>query len=216
MNSNNSNRVIFWICFVVVLVLIIWGLIVAMNKPASDSKLGAPADVTAADHVRGPSDARVTLIEYGDFQCPACEAYFPVVEQLYNESSSTMKMVFRHFPLPQHPNAVPAAIASEAAAVQGKFWEMFSLLYGNHADWTEMPDPTSVFVGYATKIGLNIEQFKMDLASSTLKAKITASSDEGVKIGINQTPTFFVNGKVIQNPQSYAAFKSIIASSTEQ
>jgi len=206
----NTKRIIFWLCFVVILALIIWGLIVAMNKPTNGGSAGTPAPVSAADHVRGPADAKVTMIEYSDFQCPACEAYYPVVEKLMAESSSTIRMVYRHFPLPQHANAIPAAMASEAANAQGKFWEMYNMLFTNHVDWTELNDPTPVFVGYATKLGLDIDKFKADLSSSTLRDIITNDSNEGVKIGINATPTFFINGKAIQNPQSYEQFKSII------
>jgi protein-disulfide isomerase len=214
----NIKRLIFWTVFVLILGLIVWGLVVAMNKPSVGPTLAAPAPVSLADHILGPADAKVTLIEYSDFQCPACELYYQIIEQLVNESSTTMRLVYRHFPLDevlpdgkvQHPNADGAAMASEAAGVQGKFWEMYRLLFGNHADWTELSDPTSVFVGYATKLGLNVDQFKKDLTNQSLRDAIQADKNEGMSIGINSTPTFFVNGKTIVNPQGYEAFKAII------
>src|SRR5882762_8281446 len=98
----NTKRFFFWLCFVVVLGLIVWGLIVAMNKPAIGLNLGQAAPVTAADHVTGPANAKATLIEYGDFQCPACGVYAPLVERLMTEASTTLRVVFRHFPLTQH------------------------------------------------------------------------------------------------------------------
>ncbi len=209
----NTKRLTFWSVFLIVLALIVWGLGVAMKKSANlpvGQNLGAPAPISASDHVRGPANAQVTLIEYSDFQCPACETYYPVVSKLLTDSTTTIQFVYRHFPLSQHPNAIPASMASEAAGAQGKFWEMYDLLFSNHADWTELSDPTAIFVKYATQLGLNVPQFTTDLASSTLKDKITSQNDEGISLGIDSTPTFFVNGKAIVNPQGYEAFQTII------
>ncbi|MCL5782217.1 MAG: DsbA family protein [Patescibacteria group bacterium] len=204
------KRILFWLGFIVVLGFIIWGLIVALQKPVNGTSAGAPSPISTIDHVKGPENAPVTIIEFSDFQCPACEAYYSLVSKIVNDYPDTVRLVYRHFPLPQHPNAIPAAMASEAASAQGKFWEMYDLLFSNHADWTELADPTDVFIGYAGKIGLNVEQFKQDISSSTLKARVQANADEAVKIGVNYTPSFFVNGKIINNPQSYEEFKAII------
>ena len=108
----NTKRIFFWAAFIIILALIVWGLVAAMNKAPNTSKAGVPAPVSSVDHVRGNPNALVTLIEYEDFQCPACATYFGIVDRLFNESSSTMRMVFRHFPLSQHANAIPAAEAS--------------------------------------------------------------------------------------------------------
>jgi protein-disulfide isomerase len=207
----NTKRIFFWACFIIILVLVIWGLIVAMNKqPVTSGSGGTPPPVTTTDHVRGSATAPVTLIEYSDYQCPACEAYYPMVEQLWNESSSSLRMVYRNFPLPQHPNAVPAAVAAEAAANQGKFWEMYGLIFQNHLEWQDLSDPEPVFVGYAGRIGLSMDKFKADVANKTGMTKIQADQDGGNQIGIDATPTFFVNGTAIANPQSYEQFKALI------
>lgn len=211
----NTRRIIFWSGFVIVLGLIIWGLIVAMNKPVNGTKLASAGEITATDNSRGPADAPVTLIEYSDFQCPACETYYYFVKRLLDEASTTVRFAYRHFPLQQHANAIPASLASLAAGVQGKFWEMYDLLFTNHTDWTELSDPTDIFMGYAMKIGLNVDQFKNDMASSTLRNKIQADEDGGIKIGINATPTFFVNGQAITNPPTYEAFKTIIETAAQ-
>ena len=169
----NTKRIIFWACFIVILALIVWGLIAAMNKtPGTGVKSGVPAPVTTADYVRGNFDAPVTVIEYEDFQCPACGEYFPIVERMFNESSSTVRLVFRHFPLSQHPNAIPAAEASEAASIQGKFWQMYSLLYANQTDWSEKShvDAETIFDGYATTLGLDLTKFRADETASTTLA----------------------------------------------
>jgi protein-disulfide isomerase len=206
----NIKRIIFWLCFLVVLGLIVWGLVVAMNRPAPGSTAGTPAPVTADDHIYGPKTAPVTMIEYGDFQCPACGAYYPFVKKLTQDASTTLRLVFRHFPLPQHGNALIAAQASEAAALQGKFWDMYDALYSHQADWSDLPDAHAVLNGYAQEIGLDMVKFKADLDSTAVKAVVAKDQAEGESIGINATPTFFVNGKAISNPQSYAAFKALI------
>ncbi|MFA6295218.1 MAG: thioredoxin domain-containing protein [Candidatus Paceibacterota bacterium] len=217
----NIKRITFWAGFIIVIGLIIWGLIVAMNKPTGPLvPRGTPAPITAEDHITSilPSSdvTPVTLIEYSDFQCPACGAYHILVEQLLASSTIPIKFVYRHFPLTQHLNAIPAAMASEAAGVQGKFWDMYHLIFEDTSEWTELSDPTSVFIGYATKIGLDLNKFKTDLTSSTLKTHINNDLKEGVRVGINATPTFFVNGKAIVNPTSYEAFKTLIETASSE
>ncbi len=206
----NIKRVIFWGCFVVVLGLIVWGLIASMGKGQNTGTAGTPAPVSSADHSRGPVDAPVTMIEYSDLQCPACGAYHPLVEKVLASSTIPIRMIYRHYPLPQHKNAFVAAQASEAAAMQGKFWEMSGLLFTYQDQWSELADPREVFAGYALRIGLNVEKFKSDMDSDIAKNAVTAQRDEAQKIGINKTPTFFLNGKEIESPQGYEQFKAAI------
>lgn len=207
----NTKRIIFWACFVIILGLIVWGMIAAMNKPINGgTKLATPAPVVVTDHILGSTSTPVELIEYGDFQCPACGLYEPIVERLYNESSTTMHLVFRNFPLPQHANAMPAALVVESAGVQGKYWEMFNIVYTHQSEWSEVGDASKVFAGYAQQLKLDMTKFNASLTDPALKSKITADQAEGEKIGINQTPSFFINGKFIQNPQGYDNFKALI------
>lgn len=200
-----------------VLGLIVWGLAAAINKSSNGGlKLATPAPISATDHVRGPSDAPVTLIDYGDFQCPACAAYFPLIERLFNESSTTLRMVSRNFPLSQHENAIPSALAAEAAGMQGKYWEMFKSLYENHDEWAEVKDASPMFEKYASEIGLNLETFKIDLKNPDLRKKIEDDRDEGIHIGINHTPTFFVNNKEVIDIQSYEQLKELIQTAAQE
>jgi protein-disulfide isomerase len=213
----NTKRLIFWIVFLIVLVLIIWGLFVAMNRPASNGlpNVGSPAPITAIDHVEGSADAKVTLIEYGDFQCPACATYASLVERLAtDEATGTLRIVFRHFPLPQHANAMISAQASEAASAQGKFWDMYKLIYAGQADWENQSDAAArkTFDGYAAQLGLDQARFDQDIDSPVAEQFIQSEQAEGQALGIDYTPTFFVNGKIITNPQGYEAFKAIIDS----
>lgn len=206
----NIKRAIFWACFVVVLGLIVWGLVASMGKGQTNGTAGTPAPISSADHARGPMDAPVVLLEYSDLQCPACGAYHPLVEKVLASSTIPIRMVYRHYPLPQHKNAFIAAQASEAAAMQGKFWEMENLLFTYQDQWSELADPREIFSGYALRIGLNVEKFKSDMDSDIAKNIVTAQRNEAQKIGINKTPTFFLNGKEIESPQGYEQFKAAI------
>ena len=214
----HTKRIIFWASFIIILALIIWGLVVAMNKPVSTGpKLGTPADVTSSDHIRGAENAKVTIIEYSDFQCPACAAYYPLVERLINESSTTIRFVYRHFPLfpLPHKNAMIASQAAEAAGMQGKFWEMYRLLFENQTSWENSNTAEAVFEGYAERIGLNLPAYKKDVDSPEIKARVERDRAEGQSLGINGTPTFFVNGKAIINPNGYEPFKALIESAAQ-
>lgn len=166
--------------------------------------------VSAVDHVKGNSNANVVLIEYSDFQCPACGAYYPLVRKLSEDYASDIAFVYRHFPLQQHPNAIPAARAAEAASLQGKFWEMHNILFEHQDAWAAETDPSSVFAGYAREIGLNEEQFAKDSTADAGRDHAKDDFQSGLRAGVNATPTFFLNGKRIENPRSYDGFKAIL------
>jgi protein-disulfide isomerase len=172
---------------------------------------GGTISVTSTDHVRGKAGGKVTLVEFGDFQCPACGAYEPLVRKVLSDNKDTLQIVFRHFPLTQiHPNALLAAKASEAAGLQGKFWEMHDMIYDRQVDWSGAMNARDLFVIYATNIGLDTKKFGDDLNSKVIEEKIQAEYKEGTRLGVQGTPTFFVNGKKIENPQSIEAFNKII------
>jgi protein-disulfide isomerase len=158
--------------------------------------------VSAHDHILGPVDAPLTLLQYGDFQCPHCAAAYPEVAAIANELSDSLRLVFRHFPLAQeHPQAQRAAEAAEAAASQGRFWEMAPLLYENQ----EQLDDHSLG-RYAKKTGLDLKRFKKDLSSGVHAARVRADYLGGVRSGVNGTPTFFINGKRYEGTFKSEAF----------
>ncbi|HEV3245151.1 MAG TPA: thioredoxin domain-containing protein [Candidatus Paceibacterota bacterium] len=173
--------------------------------------------ITSADHVQGDANSKVTVIEYGDFECPACGEWEPLVEQLEQQYDNRVEFVFRNFPLYQiHPFAKIGAQAAEAAALQGKYWQMHDLLYKNQAEWTadttlQPADVVSKFFnGYAQSLGLNVSQFDTDINSSAVIARVQRDIDSGDAAQINHTPTFFVDLKQIQNPTGIAQFQQII------
>jgi protein-disulfide isomerase len=150
-------------------------------------------EVTPDDHIRGPADAPVTILEYGDYECPYCRGAFRDVHRLADEYPDEVRFVFRNFPIPQlHLHAQQAAEAAEAAAAQGKFWPMYEMLLQpySHLD-------TDSLVTYAEVTGLNIAQFRRDLSEHTHAARIERDIQEGLRNGVNQTPKFYVDGERI-------------------
>ena len=167
--------------------------------------------LTQTDHVRGAKDGKLTLVEFGDFQCPACGAYEPIVRQVLADNKAVLKVSFRHFPLTQlHKNALLAAKATEAASVQGKFWEMHDLIYDKQEEWSESINARDFFLTYATTLGLDTTKFLSDLNSKAVEDKIMAEYQEGIKLGVQGTPTFFLNGKKLENVGSLEAFNKVV------
>jgi protein-disulfide isomerase len=151
---------------------------------------GLTPPVTERDHVLGDEAAPVTLVEYGDFECPYCGMAHPIVQAAQENLGSDLRLVFRHFPLAEsHPHARLAAQAAEAAAAQGHFWEMHDMLF-EHQDALEAED----LLGYAKSIGLDVARFASELKAGTYEKRVRDDFRSGVKSGVNGTPTFFVNG----------------------
>ena len=168
--------------------------------------------VSDSDWFEGGKDASVVLVEYSDFQCPACGAYFPVIRSLNEAYGDKLKIVYRNYPLTSlHPNAQLAAQAAEAAGIQGKFFPMHDLLFGNQQTWSTIADPTDTFVGYATSLGLDVEKFKTDLTGKDVINAVKNDVNGGDASKISSTPTFFLNGLQIEkNPQGLEPFKALI------
>lgn len=190
--------------------------------------------LTASDWQEGPSTAPgaspalLTLVEYSDFQCPACALYYPLVKRLKGEYASTTIFVYRHFPLPQHLDAKLASYAAEAAGMQGKFFEMHDILFEKQKEWgidtkvlptdpSEMtPAMRSVLepklIGYAKALGLDIAKFTLDMASKEVAERIEKATTEAKQIGVPATPTFFLNGRQLQftSPNPYDEIKKLM------
>lgn len=146
--------------------------------------------VNKTDHAQGNDNADLTIVEYGDYQCPYCGAAYPVLKELMKEFKGQVNFVFRNFPLSEmHPYARPAAIAAEAADLQGKFWEMHDVIYENQQSLNE-----SFLFQLAEKIGLNLSQFKEDIQKTELEKKVDSDFESGIISGVNGTPSFFING----------------------
>lgn len=170
--------------------------------------------IVSSDWSKGNAQASVSLVEYGDFECPACAAYFPLVNKLITDYGDRVHFVFRNFPLYAiHPDAGVSAEAAEAAGRQGKYWEMFDLLYKNQATWASAPPETvtaKYFDGYASSLGLNLLKFHADMSSKTVADKIQTDVTSANSAQVDHTPTFFVNLKQVPNPSSYDEFKALL------
>ena len=209
----NTKRFFGWLSFIIVIILIVWGLIAASNKASrQDASLPIPNEISSNDWVRGNKDSNVILVEYSDFQCPACAAYEPLVRQVVAEHPNDVRFVFRNFPLIQiHPNALLAAKYAEAAGIQGKFWEMHDALYDQQNKWANSLNARELIESYAKEIGLDVVKLATDAQAKSVEDKILAQYKEGTRLGVQGTPTFFINGKKIEsNPSDAKAFGALI------
>lgn len=209
------KRFLTW--FIVAAVLAGIGLLVirAARNGADTSGTSSQISTTIAadDNVRGPEDAVITLVEYGDYQCSACAAFHPIVEQLFEDAGSQMRLVYRHFPLKSiHPNAETAARAVQAAGVQGKYWEMHALVFERQSEWSEMPrsGARGRMLEYGEELGLDTEQLDEDMDSDAVKDKVDADADNAQALGVNSTPTFYMNGVKLEGFNSLDEFRNLV------
>ena len=168
---------------------------VNVHDPAGAKPGAKPA------HIRGSAKASVTVEEFADFQCPPCAGMSNVVKQMEQKYGDRLRIVYRHYPLRNHANAVPAAVAAEAAGLQGKFWEMHDQLFKNQGGWSKAENPRTLFAGYAAAIGLDPERFAKDMESEKLKARVTADQERATSMGVSRTPSLFINGQVLPTDQ---------------
>lgn len=213
--------------FILIACVVVFGAILFLQKKdASAPNNNEKAGDTTSQHVKTENTAggeaaqaekigtkKVTLVEYGDFQCPACGGYYPIVESVVAKYKADIEFQFVNFPLTSiHPNAMLAHRTAEAASNQGKFWEMYKLLYENQTTWTSMASTqaASTFRSYAESLSLDMSKFDTDQKSAAVNELINADISKGKGLGVTSTPTFFVNGKKIENPKDQDAFNKVI------
>jgi protein-disulfide isomerase len=171
------------------------------SRQAGEVATGKPGASPA--HSVGSESAAVVLEEFGDFQCPPCGQMFPEVEKIRQDYGDRLRFVFREYPLIRvHPHALLAAHAAEAAGLQGKFWEMQRQLFENQHTWSTVQDPTALFESYASQAGLDADRYRRDMGGGETDARVVADRERGESIGVESTPTFFVNGRKIPLSQS--------------
>jgi protein-disulfide isomerase len=196
---NQQIKMLLGLLLVVVIVL---GLGFLLFKNFNTVPSSQPADqsvLVRADSFQTNPGAKVTVVEFADFQCPACAQALPAVDQILAkyQDNKDFNFVFRQFPLNSlHPYAQLAAEASEAAGAQGKFWEMYQEIYKNQPAWAASETmPTAMFVSFAQKLGLDVNKFQTDLTNHTFAARVKTDVDDGNSALVDATPTFFVNGQ---------------------
>jgi protein-disulfide isomerase len=163
--------------------------------------------VTEADHAKGRPDAPVTLVEYGDYECPHCGAAYPVVKQLQKRFGADLRFVFRNFPLGEiHPNAVSAAMTAEFGAAHGRFWNVHDALFENQKKLG-----AALYQAIVTEVQLNVAQLRAALEANTYLERVRADFNGGVRSGVNGTPSFFVNGKRYDGSPDFTTMADALA-----
>ncbi|GAC1391703.1 MAG: thioredoxin domain-containing protein [Candidatus Saccharimonadales bacterium] len=197
---------------VVAALLILFGGAFYLTKHKTTKNSGSTSNVQPSSHIQGTGSKNVTLIEYGDYECPACAAYYPLLKQMVEKNKNDITFQFRNFPLYQiHQNAFAGARAAEAAGIQNKYFEMHDLLYENQQSWVSSSNPSTFFDMYAQQLGLDINKFKQDEASDQTNNVINADIKAGVASGTDSTPTFILDGKKIDNnPRDVTSFQKLI------
>jgi len=204
------------VVIMIVIAVILVGLGILLSRSGTGNKISSSTDnqalVRASSHMTGKAGAKVTVVEFGDYQCPACGEAEPVVEQVIAayKNNPDFNFVFRNFPLPQHGNAMISAEAAEAAAEQGKFWEMHNKLYQTQNDWADNASPLSLFAGYAQQLGLDVNKFQQEVQQNKFSGTISADQTDGLALNVNSTPTFFINGQAHPGVLTFDQFKSLI------
>jgi protein-disulfide isomerase len=170
--------------------------------PPAASAAGTPTPAEAPEdpllHARGPRNAPVQLEIYGDFQCPSCALVSQGIDELQKQYEGKMRVIFHQFPLEMHKHAVKAALAAEAAGVQGKFWEMHDMLYKYQPVWSNVSETNYFFESYAELLGLDVARFRADRQAADVRARVIADGKVGESRGVKNTPTIFINGIMLQ------------------
>ncbi len=207
------SRMALWTSVIAGVMLMVVGVVWIATPPGDVA--GRPdaslTEISQDEWIKGNPNAPVTLVEYSDFQCPTCGTYYPLLKELNAEFKDQLRIVYRHYPLDSHAHAEIAAQAAEAAGKQGQFWRMHDLIFNQQKDWSErVGSARSIFIGYAQEIGLDMARFEADLDSKEVRQAVEADRRSGDRLGVDGTPTFFLNGVKIQNPRGYNPFKNMI------
>ena len=197
---------------------VIWGmgavLITLVLLTIYDSVFSPPAsvdEVVETDVIKGNPDAKLTLVEYSDFQCPACRAQHESIRKIWPQIKGSVRFVYRHFPLTNiHPHAITAARYAEAAGKQGKFWEMHDIFFDRQSQWSGVKEIKPVFDGFVTELKLDKAQFEKDLASEAVKDKVAADSLSAKKAHAASTPTLFLNGELLRDVRDAEKLRAVI------
>ncbi len=210
---------------IVITLLMIFGVTLMFSgdqnaTAGSDTVLEESVLVNGSENVKGATEsAQVTVVEFSDFQCPACKSAQPLVTQLMAEYGENVRFIYRHYPLVSiHPNAQAAAVFAEAAADQGKFWEVHDLLFEKQSEWsgsTNGAELLQTFLSYAQALELDTAKLEERMNEPSILEVIQRDVSDGNTAGISGTPTFYVNGVQTSAPQLLSAVETIVTGSSE-
>lgn len=207
----NQETKILGIIGVVTAILVV-GAVFFLSKESKPKPADTSLLIRENSNKISTDSGKLTIVEFGDYECPACGAVYPGLKQVLSEYSGKVNFVYRHFPLMQHKSAEIAAAAAEASGMQGKYWDMHNMLYERQDEWDEGADALGFFRKYATEIGLDVEKFVSDMGSEQAKQKVRNDLTDGLALGINSTPSFFFDGELYKKGFSYNDFKTEIES----
>lgn len=210
MHLSNEAKVLSGI--VAVTVLIIIGAVFFLSRPEKPVIVDSSKLVKENSLKLSSDSAKLTVVEFGDYQCPACALAHPGIKKALADFPGKVSFVFRHYPLPQHKNAMLAAKAVEAANLQGKVWQMHDKMYESQPEWETDENALEIFKKYAGELGMDVEKFASDINTPAFADKITGDISDGSSLGVNSTPTFFFNNELYKGGVSYENFKSKIES----
>ncbi len=208
--SNKTKPIVV----IVIAVLAAAGIALYLSRQSAAPRTGADGSLASSGggHVRGNSAAPVTLVEFGDFQCPSCGYYHPIVDELVLRYPDKVKLEFHHYPLVQmHAHALDAAMAAEAAGNQGKYWEMHDMLYDHQKEWDRLLNTDAQFLAYAGSLGLDANKFLRDMKSTDVQNRILEDIQRGSAAKVSGTPTFFIDGQALNpTPNGVDEFAAIV------
>jgi protein-disulfide isomerase len=181
------------------------------DQPSETAAAPAHADIRGGGHFRGPENAALTLVEFGDYQCPSCGAFHPLVKEILNRYPQQVRFEFHHFPLISiHPNTMLASMTAEAAGEQGHYWEMHDALFEHQREWADSPNAEPIFIALASRFGLDTNRFMQALRSPQVQDRILKDVTRGQDAKVEATPTFFINGERISVKLSMEDFVQVI------
>ncbi|HOB35408.1 MAG: thioredoxin domain-containing protein [Firmicutes bacterium] len=182
-----------------------------LAQPQPAGKTVSPADLPVREYNhRTGSGGAVTVLVFSDFQCSSCRTAAQALDRLAEEFAREITLVYKHYPLPRFANSFAAALAAEAAGAQGKFWDMHDLLYERQSEWTDAAEPVAVFGQWAAQLGLDVEQFRRDVASEEVAERVRQDIADGQQLEIIGTPTIYVNGTPLPVKPTYRNLKRAI------
>ena len=199
--QSKFKKILIGIVILIVGVGVVMGVRHSKQIKKNKNLSASHSQAVTFEKIKGPDSAPIKILDFSDFQCPACGTAVSILESLMEKYPEKIQLVFKHFPLRMHVWAPVAHQSAECAAQQGKFWEYYKLIYRNQLAWSALSDPMSSYATYANEVGMNMDAFSQCMVDVKITERITAEKQEGEALEVKSTPTFFVNGKMFAGPQ---------------
>lgn len=210
LNLSNEAKILIGVGVLTVILLVGGVWLLNRNSNTSNTNVDQSILVKSDSFKTGNGSEKVTVVEFADFQCPGCKVASPALERIASDYKGRVNLVYRHFPLAQHPYARETASFAEAAGAQGKFWEAYKLIFDTQDEWSNTADINQFITKFTSDLKLDETKVKDTMSSSKTAEKIQRDYDDGVKAGVNSTPTVFINGEKLSDFPTYELLKQKI------